>query len=52
MTPNPAPHDPRDEGGDPACWAHLFDDPPDAPDDAPVVGDDAAPTVRPPEPEG
>ncbi|HZM31947.1 MAG TPA: hypothetical protein VFB77_15730 [Acidimicrobiales bacterium] len=27
----PAP----DEGGDPACWAHLFDDDPDpdAPDD-------------------
>jgi hypothetical protein len=26
--------DPADEGGDPACWAHLFED--DEPDDGAV----------------
>jgi hypothetical protein len=31
--------DPRDLGGDPACWSHLFDDP-DA--DLPERGDDEA----------
>jgi 3',5'-cyclic-AMP phosphodiesterase len=29
-------HDVNDEGGDPACWAHLFED------DDPAAGDDAA----------
>lgn len=23
---DPVEHDPVDEGGDPACWAHLFED--------------------------
>ena len=45
MTIGGTPDRPLDEGGDPACWAHLFDD--DA-DEAAGAGDDShGPRSRP-----
>jgi len=38
---NDRPHLPeRDEGGDPACWAHLFEDVFAPPDDQEQAEDD------------
>lgn len=41
MTPEDRHVEPADEGGDPACWAHLFED------DEVEAGDEARPEDEP-----